>query len=109
MVHVSWTVSEQLNGSNICVTFCATIRSTSMWTPEFLWCRHNLVVLSHAHRRVVIEHEVAIGVVIHCFEREVVFFFWLLGLYVHLTECIWVTSCIKWESLLPVIDIACIQ
>jgi small neutral amino acid transporter SnatA (MarC family) len=28
------------------------------------------LVLSRAHHRVVIEHEVAIGVVVRCFERE---------------------------------------
>jgi len=55
----------------IYVTLCDKIHGTSMWTTEFLLCHYNLVVLSHAHHRVVIEHEVAIGVVIRCFEREV--------------------------------------
>lgn len=62
----------QLNGSSMCVTLCDKIRSTSMWTPEFL-CHYKLEVLSHAHHRVVIEHELAFGVVICCFEREVGF------------------------------------
>ena len=39
-------------GSNICVTLC---------DKRYLFVDH----------RVVIEHEVAIGVVIHCLEREV--------------------------------------
>ena len=36
-------------------------------------------------------------------------FFWLLGLYVQLTECPWVMNCIKWEHLLFLFDVAFIQ
>ena len=60
----------QLNGSSICVTLCDKILSTPMWTPEFLLCHYSVQVLSHGHHRVVIEHDVAIGVVVHCFERS---------------------------------------
>ena len=60
-------------GPSIFVTLCDMIHSTSMWTPEFLLCQYKFEVLSHAHHIVVIEHEVAIGVVLFCSEREVGF------------------------------------